>query len=307
MHMDLRDLQYFQTIAEIGHLGRAAKQLCRSQPALTKSIHRLEKALGAQLFERVGRGIRLTPVGEVLLARARLLRVAVDDTIRQIDEFTQGVAGHVRIGVAPTVAQYLLPAICRLFLSEAKDVTLKTVIEMYPLLRDRLMAGQLDLVVGPVPESDGEITTYPIVEDQVVVAAGSSHPIFRKRIKMQDLLAYRWVLPAASYEAEVRVWLERTFEMHGLPRPSVQVETNSVMLLPRLIAGTGLLSFISRRNLGRGRVGAPLKEVRLEATTMQRNFGVIVRKDAYLSPAAHRLETLLRTKGEALFLPQQEQ
>lgn len=59
--MDLRDLCYFEAIAEKGHLGRAAKQLCLSQPALTGCIHRLEEAFGTPLFERVGRGIRLTP------------------------------------------------------------------------------------------------------------------------------------------------------------------------------------------------------------------------------------------------------
>ena len=61
--MDVRDLQYFLAVAELGHLGRAAKTVFRSQPALSKSIHRLEESLDVKLFDRVGRGIRLTPVG----------------------------------------------------------------------------------------------------------------------------------------------------------------------------------------------------------------------------------------------------
>jgi DNA-binding transcriptional LysR family regulator len=303
--MDLRDLKYFETIAELGHLGRAAKQLCRSAPALTKCIRRLERAFGAELFARAGRGIRLTPAGEVLLERARLLRVDLADTIRAMDAVSGGVAGHVRVGIAPTMAQYLLPAACRSFLAEAKEITIQTVIGMYPELQKSLKAGQIDFAFTALPTSD-EFISHPIIEDEVVVVAGSSHEVFRKRPGLQDLLAYRWVLPAASLEAETRQWLERAFEFRGLPKPSVQIETNSTTLLPRLIAQTGLLSFISRRNLGSGRVGAPLKEVRLKATTMHREFGVIYRKDCYLSPAARRFISLLCTQGRNFFSDQTE-
>jgi DNA-binding transcriptional LysR family regulator len=298
--MDLHDLKCFETIAELGHLGRAAKQLCRSAPALTKCIRRLEQAFGAQLLARAGRGIRLTPAGEVLLERARMLRVGLADTARAIDDLSHGVAGHIRVGVAPTIAQYLLPPACKLFRTEAKEVTIEIVIGVYPVLRDSLKAGWIDFAVTALPTID-EFISQSIIEDQVVVVAGRSHEIFRKRPTLQDLLAHEWVLPAASLKAETREWLERAFDVRGLPKPTVQIETNSITLLPRLIAQTGLLSFISRRNLGPGRVAASLKEVRLKATTMHRHFGVIYRKDSYLSPAAQHFIALLSTKGRSLF------
>jgi len=69
--IDLRDLAYFETIADLEHVGAAAVKLHRTQPALTASIRRLEAACGAPLFERRGRGIRLTAEGVVLLAWAR--------------------------------------------------------------------------------------------------------------------------------------------------------------------------------------------------------------------------------------------
>src|SRR5687768_4488880 len=64
--LDLRDLRYFEAIADAGHVGRAAKALHRTQPALTGAIRRLEETLGTRLFERAGRGIRLTAAGEAL-------------------------------------------------------------------------------------------------------------------------------------------------------------------------------------------------------------------------------------------------
>jgi DNA-binding transcriptional LysR family regulator len=296
--MDLRDLRYFETIAELGHLGRAAKQLSRTQPALTGCVRRLEEALGTPLFERVGRGIRLTPAGEVLLARARRLRVAADETVREIHDVASGTAGHIRIGILPTVAQHFLPPVCRLFLSEAKDVTLKTVLAQNDVLNASLKAGELDLVISFETETGDEFVSHTISEDASVVAAARSHEIFRKRAKLKDLLAFRWVLAAPSVES--RQWLDRTFESHGLPRPRVQIETNSVLLLPPLIAQTGLLSFISRRHLARGGIGSRLKEVPLKELTMRRWFKVMYRKDGYLPPAARRLVTLLSTKGKGL-------
>jgi DNA-binding transcriptional LysR family regulator len=67
--MELRDLRYFETIAELQHLGRASARLHRTQPALTSSIRRLEADCGTALFEKAGRGIRLTEAGKVLTSR----------------------------------------------------------------------------------------------------------------------------------------------------------------------------------------------------------------------------------------------
>src|ERR1700742_3320833 len=96
--VELRDLVYFQAIAETGHMGRAAQKLGRTQPALTKSVRRLEADIGADLFERSGRGLRLTSVGEVLLARTRQLRNTVDMTMRELGDVARGEVGHVRVG-----------------------------------------------------------------------------------------------------------------------------------------------------------------------------------------------------------------
>src|SRR5678815_1628178 len=82
IQLDLRDLRYFETIAELGHLGRAAERLSLTQPALTRCVRRLEESFGTELFERVGRGIRLTSAGDALLTRARRLHVAADETAR---------------------------------------------------------------------------------------------------------------------------------------------------------------------------------------------------------------------------------
>jgi len=296
--MDLRDLRYFETIAEKGHVGRAASELCLTQPALTGCIRRLEEAFGTALFERAGRGIRLTPAGEVLLARARRLRVASDEIAHEMEDIAKGLTGHVRLGIAPTAARHLLPPVFRAFLAQTKDVTVKAVLGQNDTLTAQLKAGELDLIVCPDQSVDDELESQRIFDDVFVVAASSTHEVFRKRARMQDLLAHRWVLAPPTVES--RQWLDHAFDAKGLPRPIAQIETNFVALLPRLIDQTGLLSFISRQHLGPGGLGSPLKEVPLKETTMRRRFGVIRRKGSYLSPAAERLVHLLRTHGSKL-------
>lgn len=297
--LELRDLKYFETIAELGHLGRAAQKLYRSQPALTSCIRRLEGVFGTALFERAGRGIRLTQAGEVLLARAHRLRVATDEAVREMGEIARGDAGQVRIGAAPTVAQLLLPAVFRVFLAKAKQVTLKTVIAQNDLLKASLRAGDLDLAISFDTAVDDDFGSQTIFEDIVVVAASRSHEVFRKRPRIKDLVSYQWVLAAPSVAS--RQWLDRAFTSRGLPRPNAQIETNLVTLLPRLIAQTGLLSFISRRHTRAGRGSSPLREVVLKETTMRRSGKVIYRKNSQLPPAAQRLLELLCIRGRTLF------
>ena len=294
--LDLRDLRYFEAIAETGHVGRAARRVFRSQPALTGAVRRLEEVLGTALFRRAGRGIRLTAAGEALLSRARALRIASQDAIREIGDLGKGLAGHVRVGAVPTAARFLLPPACAEFLRQAPGVTLKTVIGHDDVLAASLRAGELDVVVSFSGQADADIESHEILTDDVVVVAARDHPVFRRRTRMKDLLDYRWVLGGTS--VATRQWLEHAFVAHGLPRPTVQIETNLILLLPSLIEQSELLSFVSRRHMGRG---THLKEIRLRETTMKRRFAVTYRKDSYLSPAARRFMDLLRTRGRALF------
>jgi len=301
--VDLRDLRYFTTIAELGHLGHAAEQLSRSQPTLTGAVRRLEEAFGTPLFEPLGRGIRLTPAGHVLLARARHLLLATEDLTREMTDIARGFAGHVSIGVVPTASQLLLPIISQAFLSEAKDVTLKAVVGQNDILQASLKAGELDLVIGFVIEQlanvGDDFVTFPLFEDTVVVVARKDHGIFGVGPTVKDLVAYRWVL--ASTEVQSRIWLDKAFEALGLARPLAQIEANFVLMLPPLIAETDFLSFISRRHLAAGGLGESLREVEVPETTMRRWFTVLYRKDSYLPPAATRLVNMLQTKAKALF------
>ncbi|WP_122596257.1 LysR family transcriptional regulator [Pseudomonas viridiflava] len=294
--MDLRDLTYFETIAELGHLGRAAEKLNRSQPALTKSIQRLEESFGTKLFQRDGRRIKLTPVGELLQARGKELQQSIAQTQREVRDFASGMVGNIRVGCAATMAEYLMPKLTSALLQRTPDVTFKLVIGQDDLLREALGAGQLDMIICALaPDSEG-VTSFAVLEDEAVVIASKQHPIFKKKpLQMSDLCAFRWVLPPVSVSS--RKWLDATFAANGLPLPTVQIEANSISLLPNLIAQSNLLSFVARESLEFGKTMQHLREVPLEQTTMKRTIGVTLRSGGYLSPAAQGMLQMLRDNG----------
>lgn len=288
--MDLRDLRYFETIARLEHLGQAAAKLHRTQPALTSSIRRLEEECGTPLFERAGRGIRLTAAGKVLQKWAQRLRFDVEDAKREMAALGQGLAGHVRIGIAPTPAQLLLPAVAKQLLLEAPGVTLSTVVGLVDKMKPMLESGELDLMIGTQAPLDKGFETQVLSEDPIVVATSASHELFSTIPTLEDLTRYRWALQPPG--APTRDWLDHTFDAHHLPRPQVQVEASMLIILPNLIAQTGLLSFISRHHLTGDFVRLGLKEVPVADAVMHRRLVLTHRANNALSPAAARVVEL---------------
>ena len=298
MDLQLRDLKYFEAVATAGSMAMAGKLLGRTQPALTRSIERLEQVFDSPLFEPSGPGIRLTPVGDAVLARARQYRVSAHDAAPESSDFSVAHSGHVRIGCGPIAAHEMMPQLCGLLLAQMKRVTVQITVGASLDLCEQLRAGELDLVLGLLPEAGDELVCHPLIDDVVVVAASANHPLFElRKLTMASLLAYPWVLPGPSNPG--RVWLDAAFERRGLPRPTVQVEANSIPMLPRLIARTQMLSFVSRHSMGRGRRRS-VKEVPLAETTLSRQLGVSHRRAGNLSPVSERLLSLLQTNAAAL-------
>lgn len=296
--MEIRDLRYFLAAAELGHLHKAAERIGRSQPALSKCVRRLEAELGAKLFEAAGRGIRLTTVGQSLAARARILVQDMDRVAHEITGVATGMAGHVRIGSGPTAADWLLPPLFQRMLTQSPGLSFTVTTGLGDMLRDGLRNGALDLVVTPLVAADKrEFAAFPVVADVMVVAARQGHPLDRAGVQMRDLTSFGWLLPSDSLASTQ--WLNRAFETRGLAIPRVQVETNSVLLLRRVIDSTDLLTFISRKDLA-VHDRAMLAELPVAGMSLRRHFGVLTLSGRYIPPAPQAVLPMLREVGRLL-------
>jgi len=299
MDYNLRDLRFFETVAELGHLGRAAEMLGRSQPAITKCIRRLESSVGSPLLKREGRGIQLTPVGALLMARARQLLRHAAEVGRELNDFSAGHSGHVRIGGGLITADRVIPDVCTRILQDSPDVTFEIIIATNVSLREELREGRIDLLLGQTAIADQDFSTVPLIKDVVVPVARRTHPIFKRRNRDLDtVLKYRWALPSRSIPS--RQWLDIAFSSRGLALPAAHIETNSPPLLPRIIGGADLISFIPRRMISANRHYG-LREIAVPEITLQRDFGVTYRQGGYLSPASQRVLALLVSEGKVLF------
>lgn len=233
----------------------------------------------------------------MLLKWAQRMRFDVEEAQRELAAMGAGLTGHVRLGIVPTAAQFLLPSVARELLREAPDVTLRTTVGLVDTLRPQLRAGELDMVVGTEGVEEAGYTSRLLAEDIIVVAASEQHEVLQRPVTLKDLGAYRWALQPPG--APTRDWLDQTFERKQLPRPRVQVETTMLLMLPDLVAQTGLLSFISRHHLqGRSRLPG-LKEVSVKGAAMRRRLVVTHRANGFLAPAARRMIELFIQSASA--------
>lgn len=131
----------------------------------------------------------------------------------------------------------------------------------------------------------------------MVIVASDDRPLAGRPIVLDELKQFKWILRQSS--VGLRVWLEPAFERLALPAPQVQVEINSLPLMPKLIAGTELLSFTSRQNLMRINGGENLVELPFEEVTWEWHFGIFTRKGGYIPTASQLLlDRIIQTAVE---------
>jgi DNA-binding transcriptional LysR family regulator len=180
--MELRQLQYFVAVAEEQNFTRAAEKVHVAQPGVSAQIRRLERELGQELFDRSGRAVRLTEVGEAVLPYARAALAAVAGARQAVDELTGLLRGRVAIGMV-TSHNVDLPGLLADFNQDhpAVEITLREA-DSADLL-DGLLSGSLDLAIVSVGAEAPEGLALQVIDDQPLVAAVShGHELARHRV-----------------------------------------------------------------------------------------------------------------------------
>lgn len=174
LNLTLKQLRYFDALARHGHFGRAAETCAISQPALSMQIREMEAVLGSELFERGARQVRLTGFGEDVLIRAREILRGVEELADMARAARGSLSGRLRIGVIPTIAPYLLPAIIPRLTeaNEGLDIHLRETVT--PKLIRELEEGRLDTAIVALPVSEPFLTEVDLfTEDFVLVRPGA--------------------------------------------------------------------------------------------------------------------------------------
>lgn len=177
--MDLHSLRTFVSVADSASFSRAAQVLHIAQPAVSQQIKRLERQLGALLFDRSTRRVTLTAAGEALLPQARSVLEGVAEAESAVQLAVAGRAGRVRVGFVGTATYDLLPAVTRAVGAELPEIDLEVYGEQLgPALTDALAAGQLDIAVTRNPMADvAGITFNPLRREELIAAVPSGHRV----------------------------------------------------------------------------------------------------------------------------------
>lgn len=237
-----RHVRCFLEVARLQSVQQAADALAISQPAVSKTLRELEERVGAGLFERGGRRLRLTPAGRVFQKHAGLSLTELDRGIRAISGPVAG--GIVSAGVLPTVATRLLPRAAIAFAEAIPDACLRASTGPNHYLLSQLREGRLDLMVGrlPAPEEMAGLVFEQLYDEEVVAVVRAGHPALTA--PGRDLTDWPLVLPPPG--AIIRPVVEQYFLAHGRELPRPQVETVSLAIGRGLVRSSDAVWFISR-------------------------------------------------------------
>ena len=168
-NLTFKQLRYFEALSREGHFGRAAELCHVSQPALSVQVRTLESGLGAPLFERGPKGVRLTAFGDGFAARVRDILRAVDDLDDLARAARGGLSGHLRLGVIPTVAPYLLPGLMRRLHRGWPGLAIDIRETTTSFLLREIVEGRLDTAIVALPVSEPGLHEEPLHEEPFVL------------------------------------------------------------------------------------------------------------------------------------------
>lgn len=176
----IRHLRYVEAVARHRHFGKAASACAISQPALSMQVGDLESILGATLFERSSRQIRLTPFGRTFLHKAEEILRSMDELGDIARSANSGIPQDLRIGIIPTIAPYLLPEIIRVVTHRYPQIHLEVRETQTRNLIDELNEGQLDIAIVALPVSESNLLEVALFSETFVLVrprSGKHEPV----------------------------------------------------------------------------------------------------------------------------------
>lgn len=294
--MELRQLRHFLAIAEHQNFRRAAQALNLTQPAISKSLRKLEEFLGTPLVDRSKRGVALTPLGEFVCVHAKIILAEIRYTQDTAMALREGVEGEIVVGGAPSLSEHLLPTAIANLTKRFPGIRLKVVCRLNDFLFKELRDGELDLVLSPIPAPtyhDQDLDHEFLFFDTMNVVARANHPILDlKNPKLGQLLDYPWVLFGQGVLGREK--LTSIFFSANLPPPSPTIESNESTVTKSLVMKSNLLSFLPNEVIQAELLSGKLVTLEIQQTEWHRPVGLTFRRRGSRSPAAIRLAEEIR-------------
>lgn len=297
LHVSVRQLRVFATVAGRLSFARAAEELHLSPPAVSMQVSDLEATLDVPLFERTGRRIALTTAGEYFLVHARRVLGELKDAEDTIARLKGVQTGRLTIGVLST-AKYFMPRLLAGFLREHPGVEIGLEVGNRQALSELLARNELDLAVMGTPPRELDLRVEPFAAHPLGVIAAAEHP-----------LASLPHVPPAVLEREpfivrepgsgTRAAMERYFSVMRIKPPAIMTMTSNETIKQAVIANMGV-SFLSLHTAGLEVDSGLVRVLDVDGLPLIRRWQVAHVRAKLLSPAAEALRYYVLEHGERL-------
>jgi molybdate transport repressor ModE-like protein len=291
--MDLTLMRSLLAVAEHGAITDAAVALGVSQSALSRRIDQLEAALGAPLLERVGRGVALTAIGQIVLAEGKQLVQRYDLLKSRVHEHLELAAGVVRIGGGATAVGFILPRAIANYRKQHPAVVFQVKEAGSRDIEAAVVREELELGIVTLPTRTRDVAEKLLAKDRIVLVASKDHPLAKKSsvdaaaLNGQNLVGFeagtalRWLIDAALRKSQVEL--------------NVVMELRSVAAILQMVETTGSLAFVSELAVTSDNPRRALSVVRVRVRGLEivRELGLISKLGRSLSPAAREFSSML--------------
>lgn len=290
--MDLLQLKYFQVVARLENVTRAAEELHIAQPSLSKTIARLEESVGVPLFERQGRRIRLNQFGEIFLRRVKRSFSELEQGQREVADLAGLERGSVTVGA--TTSQ-LLPNLFREYLTHYPHVKIRLLQVTGRLeIPERLMNGEIDLCISSLPIEQpigqAEIHCEPLITEEIFLAVPANHRLAgRNSIQLNEIANDPFI--SLTTEDGIRTITNDFCRQAGF-MPNIVFESSTPEVIRSLVkAGLGV-AFLPAYWWRGDSMDLPV-QLHIESPTCQRTIWLSWVKERYMSSATRNFREFM--------------
>jgi DNA-binding transcriptional LysR family regulator len=285
--MDLRRLEIFAKVAELGSFSHAAEALFLTQPTISEHIRALEEELGVQLLDRLGRGATPTRAGDLMLGYARRMLALSREARQALDQFQGRLSGELIVGGSTIPGEYVLPALIGRFKAKYPDISISLLIGDSHQVTAWVDDGRVEVAVVGARPSLRALVARELMPDELVVVVAAEHPwAGRKSVTLADVKGEPMVVReqgSGSREALERALGEVNADLAGFRVVGAMGSTQAIKQAVRSGVGIALISRRAVEDECRTRLLACLK---LKDLRVSRFFYLVTHRDRSRSPLA---------------------
>lgn len=296
--MDLRQLEIFAKVAELGSFSRAAQALFLTQPTVSEHIRTLEDELGIRLLDRLGRGAAVTKGGALLLGYAQRMLALAREARQAMESFQGRMSGDLLVGASTIPGEYILPALIGRFKEKFPDIAITLLIGGSQAVSDWVLEGRAELgVVGARP-GHRSLESRELAPDDIALIVGAGHPWQgRKSVTLDELRGEPLLLREDG--SGTRAALERALAAAGSDLSAFRVvgEMGSTQAIKQAVkAGVGV-SLLSRRAVEDECRAGSVWCLRVAGLQIDRAFYLVTHRERSRSPLAEAFRAFVEAEA----------